>query len=817
MEKKINFDVKEVSKEEIIITDTELQYGISFKKLKKFIKLYVHDREKTRVIKLSYDDIESKVLFKEKVCEVLNDFEELSVICDDVGEQLFDLVSRWEDYEVQHKLRKVLEEKRKPKLVIKDKDSIIEVYESDGLRIPITGGLISFGHEVKAVIETTYVFGKVVRDVLEESEATFPVMAISVYVKELEKEKLRYRWVLKERKVEFPIRSKYVEIYGKPVLIEARSVGKDALETLMGVEALKEFKEGAVGKSFSEVGKELKNLIKKYISFYWDERLYDVFISHIVGTYFFDFFPAYPILYFVGPYGSGKTRAGYVWAYTSHRGLVIIEPSEASIFRSIEAYKPSIYIDEKAFGRESLRTLLSAGYKEGVKVPRIEKTSKEKFILSLFNIYSPKAFGYVDEPPELLAQRCVKVSMERAEGGVEWRDPTPKDFEGVRNDLYLIRLTRAGEVFEAMDFISSELSKLNVVGREWELWYPLLVMAYLLGKDVYENVKSYMMDDIRRRREELYSEEKLVLEAIEEIFLNQKQYEISFQVIDLQEKIKEILINEGSYIESTFKKQWEARKLGKLLTNRLKVRRSKVGKGSSARYVRFINIDEFLNKCKKFNYTPSEDLLKLAEQTKSVMSVKSVISGEKKQEKISNQKHISGSAETEPTKESGSAGTEPTKEESVIRSVISERKLPVSLPTTATTVNKQNQQDRTTNNKTNGKPVPASSPEKLPTLPTLPTSAEPTKEKQTSGLGNQTSTERLGVVEAIEEILGSGAKSDIEIYRELVGYQREGKLREGIIIDFNKVLSALKVLEENGVITKVYDEREGTEKYVLSG
>ncbi len=117
-----------------------------------------------------------------------------------------------------------------------------------------------------------------------------------------------------------------------------------------------------------------------------------------------------------------------------------------------------------------------------------------------------------------------------------------------------------------------------------ELWLPILTIARLIGKEVYENVKSYMLEDLQKRKEELYSEEKIILKAIEKLFEEQGKEEIVFQVKDPQDKIKEILIEEGAYNESTFRKQWEVRRLGKILT-RMGIRKTEVGSAKDRRYV----------------------------------------------------------------------------------------------------------------------------------------------------------------------------------------------------------------------------------------
>ena len=602
--KEFRFEIKEATRDYIIIADRNLQLAFMLKKLKTGTKLYIMHRSKTNVIKLKDEDLEEPQIFKDKICLALRDFEELSIACNEIASGLFYIVNRWEDFEAMQKMREALEVE-KPSLIIKDGDQVFEIYKSDGLIIPIAGGIISIGSNKKAIIETTYVYGKVKRLIsrkgtLVEAEDIKPVMAIAEYVRELRKGELSYQWVLKSRKLVLPLPRKVVEIHGRPVKVNTKSISKDILYTMADIEVLARFKEGHIAKPLSEIYGELKKRIERFVNFYWDPRLYDVFACHIIATYFYNLFSTFPELFLYGPYGSGKTRTGLTWAYSAYHGLPITDPSEAAVYRSIEAFNPSMFFDESVLTPRLMR-LLSSGYKKGPRVPRVERSRKEQFILSLYNLYSPKCLAYVEPPEEMLLQRCIVITMKIAKEVKEKRDPEPEDFRDIRNELYLARLTRANEVFKTISVVEGELSKLGLSGREMELWLPILTIARLIGREVYENVKSYMLEDLQKRKEELYSEEKIILKAIEKLFEEQGREEIVFQVKDLQDKIREILIEEGAYNESTFRKQWEVRRLGKILT-RMGIKRTAIGPKENRRYARIVNKEELKELSERFGY-----------------------------------------------------------------------------------------------------------------------------------------------------------------------------------------------------------------------
>jgi len=77
-----------------------------------------------------------------------------------------------------------------------------------------------------------------------------------------------------------------------------------------------------------------------------------VVASYIVMTYIHDFFTAVPFLFFHGPPASGKTRANLTTTYMCRHGVFVADPSEATMYRLVEAAGPTIGIDESALSGE---------------------------------------------------------------------------------------------------------------------------------------------------------------------------------------------------------------------------------------------------------------------------------------------------------------------------------------------------------------------------------------------------------------------------------------------------------------------------------
>jgi len=273
------------------------------------------------------------------------------------------------------------------------------------------------------------------------------------------------------------------------VRVTSKSVSKSVLPTLMRVETGKKFLEGNEAPTIREIGEKLKARVRQFVNMDWDPKLYDVTAAYIIATFYYDLFSVFPRMFLFGPYGSGKTRLGLVIGYASYHGLPIIDPSDASSYCLVEAVGPTLYIDESVLTPRIIK-IVAAGYKRGLGVPRVEKAGRnEAFIIKLFSNFAPVCMGYTELPPEIILQRCILIVMKKApDPNPERRDPEPGDFEDVREELYLARLTGVGEVIEAMRKVREELGE-EAPFREFELWYPLLTIAYLMGEEAYKNVK----------------------------------------------------------------------------------------------------------------------------------------------------------------------------------------------------------------------------------------------------------------------------------------------------------------------------------------
>ncbi|MEM0095793.1 MAG: TFIIB-type zinc ribbon-containing protein [Candidatus Bathyarchaeia archaeon] len=454
----------------------------------------------------------------------------------------------------------------KPEFVFYDpeKKQTITLLNEDGMRVP--AAQLFLRHDSELIVgEITYCHALVQRE-NEQYETVVPVLVWSRFV----------GGELKERQLKPYSLAKKLDFSGRPVFVELKSKYLGTLDTLMSFQACKDFVAGNVNNiDWLEAFRLVESSLKRFVSFDWDRRLYSVVSCWIIGTYFAEAFSAYPFLYPYGVQGTGKTRLLKTAVLLARHGFIVTDPSEASLYRLAEAFKPCLGVDESLLGPPAWK-LIRTAFKRGLKVPRVEKISREgEFLLSLFETYMPCAFSATEMPRDLGGceadeARAIFIFMQRCPDPIG-RDPEPWDFAEVREKLYLLRLAKAPDVLNALAKL--ECSGLKLYGHEREIWLPLLAIASLAGGDVYEDVLSYASELYMVRQAQQHVEERTILRAI--LLGFRKKYQVNkeahveafeFRASDLIPLLKEVLQEAGEYEEPLFQRQWTSHKIGKILS-----------------------------------------------------------------------------------------------------------------------------------------------------------------------------------------------------------------------------------------------------------
>jgi putative DNA primase/helicase len=177
----------------------------------------------------------------------------------------------------------------------------------------------------------------------------------------------------------------------------------------------------------------------------------------------------------------GKTRALQVLLALVPRPLVASNISPAAIYRSIEAFRPTLLIDEADTflqGRDDLRGVLNSGHcRAGAFVVRAEPGDGGA---RFFSTWAPCAVALIGKLPATLEDRSVSLPLQRrAQGEAVERLRAGR----LREDLLPLRrrcarwaLEISASLLEADPSVPAELDD-----RAADNWRPLLALADAAG------------------------------------------------------------------------------------------------------------------------------------------------------------------------------------------------------------------------------------------------------------------------------------------------------------------------------------------------
>jgi len=191
---------------------------------------------------------------------------------------------------------------------------------------------------------------------------------------------------------------------------------------------------------------------------------------------------------------AGKSKIIDVAQYLARAAEVVHDPSPASLFRMIDASRPSLFIDEVDMIYESkgLKTMLNAGYRYGSYVTRAVKIGDD-YVPMKFNVFCPKMFaGIAGKKLPITGatlSRCVQLAMRRRS-----KDEHVEKFyhKRARQECQPIRQ----ELMEWAKQAVSVLERANppmpdeLTDRQEECWEPLIAIADYLGGDWPKRARS---------------------------------------------------------------------------------------------------------------------------------------------------------------------------------------------------------------------------------------------------------------------------------------------------------------------------------------
>ncbi|MEM4847152.1 MAG: bifunctional DNA primase/polymerase [Thermosphaera sp.] len=218
----------------------------------------------------------------------------------------------------------------------------------------------------------------------------------------------------------------------------------------------------------------------EFIREYYDnpktDDVYHVMTAVVAWSYFCDVVKgSTPYLCFLGPFRSGKTRALEVMAALCYKPMLVVDPSEASMFRIIEKFRPTLIIDESQIVDKNVRAVMAAGYRFGVKVPRVVDPEADGLeAIRWYDVFGLKIYACREEPPSDIFSRSIIIHCEKNVRHTKKKIDAGKAKE-LRTRWLAQRLRMLNKVTVTFEEFESE------DGRLQELFSPLVVMAQHFG------------------------------------------------------------------------------------------------------------------------------------------------------------------------------------------------------------------------------------------------------------------------------------------------------------------------------------------------
>jgi Protein of unknown function (DUF3631) len=221
----------------------------------------------------------------------------------------------------------------------------------------------------------------------------------------------------------------------------------------------------------------------------------------------------------------GKTRALEVAQHVARNPELIVDPTPAVLFRSLEGGQPyTMLIDEvdRIFkpgdddSRSALRAILNAGYRRGSTVKRAVRQGAD-WAMQSFPVFCPKAFdGIRDTLPDTLKSRSIPIPMHRHPRDVKLerflQRKVAEETTELRDRLAAWADAAVPGLMDAEPFLPPELGD-----RHAECWEPLFAIADLGGQEFGRRVRKAAVELHRKPLAE-EKPEILLLRHVREAF-----------------------------------------------------------------------------------------------------------------------------------------------------------------------------------------------------------------------------------------------------------------------------------------------------------
>lgn len=236
---------------------------------------------------------------------------------------------------------------------------------------------------------------------------------------------------------------------------------------------------------------QITDALKRYVRFASDDQAHAVALwlaaSHAFALDCFDTAPYLAVT--SAERRSGKTRLIEVIAELAHGAWRIsTAPTISSLFRVIDAHKPTVLVDEAdelfaSNGDElkQIRAALNAGYRRGATVPRTEGDGANRQVVN-YSVFCMKLLAGLRAShwPDTTRDRCIVIELKRRHGAERVERFRHRHAAPV---LHALRSRMASWAEEHEDELRDHepVDMPEIHDRAFEVWEPLLSVAAIAG------------------------------------------------------------------------------------------------------------------------------------------------------------------------------------------------------------------------------------------------------------------------------------------------------------------------------------------------
>lgn len=326
----------------------------------------------------------------------------------------------------------------------------------------------------------------------------------------------------------------------------------------------------------------------------------------IIGTYIHDGFNTYPYLFLNAMRGSGKTRLLRLISHLGNKGDGTIQNDmkEAVLFRMQR--NKVLCIDEfenvGAKDKATLRSVLNAAYKKGLKIVRMRKAVSregEKYVPDEFEPFMPICMANIWGMEEVLGDRSITLTLEKSSDYktklIETFDKENPAFLEIKKELFgipnsvVVSCRYVKNYIESwnsyvlgryrhdndidindtkrhydikLDEIFNKIDSKGLIGRNFELAFPLLITAYVFNEKLFEELLDILSVVFTEKQREEFAESKDV--QVYDFVSQQSEYRFNF--IALRELVSRFrqYIGDQDQEDQWLNEKWMGRALKRL-------------------------------------------------------------------------------------------------------------------------------------------------------------------------------------------------------------------------------------------------------------